>query len=207
MALQLPVFFRPQKFVKESKAALKRAPFIGAGLAALLFPAAALRVAKFVAPKTLKGAAFQILGVPTAIGLLKVPEIRSAVARFISPPKRVREAEEFGKKLVGTKPSDGGDLIKSGAKAAGVVGAVVAAVAVAKKVTGKPKVITTPEQLVPKSVLPIPPEVKPLGVVKQPVEKVSPVPSIVNQIKVSPVVNVRINQSRKFINQQLLIRS
>ncbi|HEC65385.1 MAG TPA: hypothetical protein ENI23_08825 [bacterium] len=169
------------------------------------------KVLRFVAPKTVKGAIVQAVVIPTGVGFIAGAP---SIAKQFLPGARFKASKEFGQKLTGEKPADGGDLIKSGLKAAGVVGGVVAAVAVAKKIkeklpARKEKVITSPEQIVPPAVLPLPPEQQPLGPVKQVTEEkiMQPTPSIINKINVTPIVNVRINQSKKFINQQLLIRA
>ena len=175
-----------------------------------LFRTVIPKVAAFAIKSPVKTTAIG-LGVPAAIGFFTgAPE----VAKQLGPVTRFKAGKEFGQKLTGEKPADGGDLIKSGVKAAGVVGGVVAAVAVAKKIkeklpARKEKVITSPEQIVPPSVLPMAPEQQPLGPVKQVTEDkiMQPTPSIINRINVTPIINVRINQSRKFINQQLLVRA
>lgn len=187
-------------------------PLIAGGLLAarFLIPKIAARLIPAIAKFAVKRPITTFITAPTVIGLLTVPEVRKPVLKFLSPKERVKAGKEFGEKLTGVKPADGGDLIKTGLKAAGILGALVGAIAAAKlikeKLPKKEKVISAPEQLVPPGVLP---SMEPIGpVVKAPEEKiVQPVPSIINKINVTPIVNVRINQSRKFINQQLLIRA
>lgn len=65
-------------------------------------------------------------------------------------------------------------------------------------------------KLVP--LLPIPSQIQPIGVAKKIVEEEKPkvptptMPSITNKINVSPEININFRKSRKFINQQILVR-
>lgn len=127
---------------------LKTTAVLGATLGAMLSPATALKsvtglgkVAKFVAPKTLKGAIGMAIGVPTAYGVLKSSakartfakkalDPREAVKRgeyvggMIEDPKKLkRKAEEKGwKKTIKEAGIEGG---KYGLLGAGVLGAGV----------------------------------------------------------------------------------
>ena len=179
--------------------------------ARFLIPKIATRLLPAIGKFAVKRPITTFVGIPTAVGFgVGAPSI----AKQLLPTERFKASKEFAQKLTGEKPSDGADLIKSGLKGAGIVGGIVGAVAVAKKIkeklpARKEKVITSPEQIVPPSVLPLPPQQEPLGPVVQVKEEkiMQPTPSIINRINVTPIINVRINQSKKFINQQLLIRA
>lgn len=184
----------------------------------LLKPVA--KVAKFVVtkPKTALGLA---VGVPTAVGVLKVsPKARS----LISPFKAEKRGEELGKiiedpsKLFPKEKEKPIEKIKEIAKTAGIVAVPAAAAAAgvavaAKKIKeAKEKVISSPEQIatLPSETLPATEE--PLGAMQPEPQKVpieaAPVsmPSIKNVFK--PSIDIRVSQrkTRKFINQQVVIR-
>ena len=135
------------------------------------------------------------------------------------------QIEQFGKKPTGTLK----ERIKEGAKKAGLIGAGVAAaagvVAVVKKARERVKDIGVPTlptgklPLAPASALliqptqPIAPRIEPLAPVKKAVEEEKPkevvpamMPSINTKITVKPQINISFRKTRRFINQQILIR-
>jgi len=173
---------------------------------------------KFVSPKTLKGTVIAAATIPATVGLATTPFGREAISTVFSPIKGFRRGQatpEFVGGVVeevkkGTqKPTD----IKSALKTAGIVGAG-AALAGATVIAGK-KVIEKfrEEDLLitgaPAATL------QPLAPVKQPVEEEAviaepmamPTPiNIKNTFKPTVSVSVKQTKSKKFINQQLLIK-
>ena len=168
--------------------------FIGSGLAVGLAESAIVR--KFAKQKILD---------PTAIG--------SGIAGIIEDPGQLIPKEKTG---AGLKEK----VIEIG-KAAGLIGgtaaAVVGGVAVAKKVLEKiPKIPKLPKriapQVLPAALLPalpsLTPTTQPLGAVQQVPAVAAPVQQPINITNTfNPTIDIRFKKSRKFINQQLLIRS
>ncbi|MBA7662231.1 hypothetical protein ES703_70257 [subsurface metagenome] len=125
---------------------------LGTALAALLFPAAAGKVAiglgkaaKFVAPKTVKGALGMAIGVPVAVGLLKEsPKARELVRKTLDPREGIKRGEEIAKMIedpeqLTKKLKEEGlwETIKEGAKKGGKYGAIAAGVLGVAAITKK----------------------------------------------------------------------
>lgn len=162
------------------------------------------------------------------LGALQVsPRVREfVVQKVIDPTGGGRfigeQIEKFGTSPL---PTEKGLLekIKEGAKKAGILGAVVAggvgAGALIKagvervkkaKSPAIPKTLTIPAVLMPSK--PLPPAREPFGAAQRPPKEEKPfpvtqtMPNIINKIRVAPEINISFRQSRKFINQQILIR-
>ncbi len=196
----------------------KLTPFLAATLAGITGGPSAARAA-FSAGKTLliTGAASGILAGsakaraaakervkdPTKIGL--------GIAQIIEDPSRLLAKE---------KPLK--EKVKEVAKTAGLVAGAAAAglgvVAVAKKKIKEIKVPKLPEikaAKLPAAILPSPPPsqiLEPFGAAQptptpEPLPAAAPaMPAISNKITFKPEINIRFSKSRKFINQQLLMR-
>jgi len=190
---------------------------VKAGLASLLIPGAApralkgaLTLGKAIIPRTPK----QIFLTATGIGVLQTSP---KAVQFVK--EKIRDPTGTGK-AIGAIIEDPSTLqpdigqtttgkIKEVAKAAGIVGGVAAAAAaipgVIKKVRGKSDVFVGQPSAVPV------PQFQSIGTAKreEPIKEVPPkpvMPTINNKISVKPIINVRVSQNRKFINQQLLVK-
>lgn len=185
--------------------------------AGLITPTRLAAVGKAILPKTPKAALKAAVVIPTAVGVLGAsPKAREFVKTFVDPRRTFAKGGEIGKIIEDPSklfPKDQTTLekVKEVTKTAGVAAGVLAAgaglVVAGKKI--KEKIITTK---LPEAVLPalpsITPSTQPLGAVQpdKPLE-VQSMPDIINKISVKPEINVRVSQNRKFINQQILIRS
>ncbi len=195
----------------------KLTPFLAATLAGITGGPGAARAA-FTAGKTL-------LITGAASGLLAgSAKARAAAKERVKDPTKIglelaKFVEDPGKLLPKEKPLK--EKIKEVAKTAGLVGAAAAAgvgvVAVAKKKIKEIKIPKLPEikaAELPAAILPSPPPsqiLEPFGVAQptpEPLPAVSApaMPAISNKITFKPEINIKISKSRKFINQQLLIR-
>lgn len=179
----------------------RAAPFVGRG---------ALTLGKAIIPRSLPGKIALGSGglIATGVALEDPRRLGRAARRLVTAPV------ELGRKIGRGEPvSIAEGLIKGGIVGAGIAG-IIGAAALGKRAIGRRKekaiVVTTPGQIVPAQVLP---QQEPIGVVKQPEEeiKVKPmeqvIPTINTRINVSPIINIRFSKSRKFINQQILVRS
>lgn len=182
----------------------------------------ALRAGKKLAtPKGL------ILGTTAAGALTTSPKLRKAVLEVVSPVKIFERGRGVGKivedpsKLIpkektarGIKEKVIGILKEAGPGAAAGAALAGGALVVAKKAREKVTGII-PSGKLPAAILPAPPSItpttQPLGAVKQPVEAVpvavEPQPPVNITNTFNPSIKISFKKSRKFINQQLLIRS
>ena len=194
----------------------------------------ALGAAKFAAPKTLKGVLVAGVTLPTGILVLTQSERAFETLKFAIDPRKAPERAkiiagiiEDPSKLLPTDKITLKERVLEVGKAAGILGAGVALVAggisiAKKKLRGAkiPKVSLPTRQIAPQvlpaALLPaapsLTPDTQPLGAVKQveekptptlPVEKIKPM-KITNTF--NPTIDIRFSKSRKFINQQILIR-
>lgn len=160
------------------------------------------------------------LAAPLLIGLAATAPGREFIAAGIDPVRRFKLGKELGE-FIGKPPAEkeagAVDILKKVGLGAGLVGAGVAAAAVAPTIIERVKEVfrkeapvslaaaplaTLPSQVVPSFEI-IPGEVKPEPV-KEEIVPVAKVPDI--KINVKPEINVRVSQSRRFINQQILIK-
>jgi len=119
---------------------LKTTAVLGTILGTLLAPTKALGLvkgaAKFVAPKTIKGAVITAVAVPTAYGFLKAsPKAREVVKKYIDPREAVKRGEyiagivEDPKKIKEIGKEEGWwKTVKGAAKEGGKYGAVAAGI-------------------------------------------------------------------------------
>jgi len=196
---------------------------IGAGLLAASFtaPGRILKIGagivRFVAPKTLKGALIGAASVPVAVGVLSTPTGKRIAKEVFDPRKGFERGKTLGAAKVG-KSTLGDFAAKAGLVGLGVGAAAVGVKAIAKKV--KEKAPSLPPVSLPSfGKLPVP-QVLPssqvfaqptLGAVEQPKEKVVPLETvgakptkIINTFK--PEISIRFSKSKRFINQQNLIK-
>ncbi len=183
------------------------------------------KLVKFVVPKTPFGIVRAVVGVPIVTGVaLAAP---SLVKGIFDPRKGVERGKAIGeiladpsKLLPKEKPLR--EKVKEVAKTAGLVAGAAAAglgvVAVAKKKIKEVKIPKLPEikaAELPAAILPSPPPSKilePFGAAQptppaEPLPAAAPaMPAISNKITFKPEINIRFSKSRKFINQQLLMR-
>ena len=171
------------------------------------------------------------LGGGTAAGLLKEsPKARAFVKqKILSPEKTGKELGKFIEDPSRLKPKEdqtlGSKVLEAGKKA-GLIGAAGAAAvggaALVKKGLEKvkekallPKSIPSiPSQALPHAILPavpsITPSQQPLGAMQKekPLEAVS-APAAMPNIKITnkPEINISFKKSRKFINQQVLVKN
>lgn len=208
---------------------------LGATLGALLFPAAALGLATG-AGKKLFGTPLRALGTVGAAGILTTsPKIRGLLdpRRTFQRGKEVGKIIEDPSKLIpkDITPRTVGQKIKGIAKKAGLVGGVAAAtvggVVLAKGAVKKVKSLLPGAQAasqpvvtfdtLPRALPPSAPALstiaQPLGAVEAPQEPkaVSAQPAAFPAIRITNKpqnnINIKISKSRKFINQQVLVRS
>ena len=147
------------------------------------------------------------LGLVSTGVLLESPIIRKKV---VEAP---RSALEFGKK-VGRgveKPEKNGVTISEGLKKAGIAGGIIAAVVGGAKII-KDKKAKVPKTVIPEAIMPTPfvltPDTQPVGAVKKPAEvpAVKPQKPVTIKNTFNPTIAVRFSESRKFINQQILVK-
>jgi len=200
----------------------RRVPLaVKVALAGLLIPGAAPIAGRFAITAARRTAAFAAkrpLTTLTGIGILQASP---TAARFVVA--RLRDPTGVGKAIGGLiedpsklQPGIGQtpfEKVKEVAKVAGVVGGVAAltaaVIAAAKKrraeVPGLPGLPGAPGLMAPVISQPFGAAKKPEP--EKPKELPAPaMPSINNRITFKPEINIRISKSRKFINQQLLIR-
>ncbi len=189
---------------------------VKAALAAPLIPGILPRV---ILPAAKRVAAFALkrpLTTLTGIGILQVSPI---ARRFVAA--RLRDPTQIGKEIGGIiedpsklQPGIGQtplEKVKEVAKAAGIVGGVAAVTAAAITAVKKRRAERPfPAAILPAAMAPI--ISQPLGPAKKPEPEkpkelpVATLPSMINKIIFKPEINIRFSKSRKFINQQLLIR-
>jgi len=182
--------------------------------------------AKTLIPKTLGGKVLLVTGISA---LTSSPILRSLVVRKLNPVSTGRELGllvEDPSKLFPKDTTAKGvrEKIKDIAKTAGLIGGVAAAtvggVILAKKGIEKVKSIipsrspAPPSQITPFAILPAATPIssltQPLGAVQKPVEEdkvtkaIPSIPSI--KITNKPEINIKFSKSRKFINQQILVK-
>lgn len=202
---------------------LKTTAVLGTVLGGLIAgPAAVGRVALIAAKAVAKRPKTFLIGAPAAAGIL----LASPTARkFVDPRQTFKRGKEIGKliedpsKLIPEKEETLLGKIKDVGIKAGLIGAGAAAVAGAaaiavKKVKEKlPSKIPSAE--LPAAILPtvpsLTPRTQPLGAVEKPVEVekvVAAQPVSMPSIRISnkPSINISFRKSRKFINQQVLVR-
>jgi len=175
-----------------------------------------------------KAAGFTALG----LGILETsPKAASFLGRRISDPTGVGRGlgeiiEDPSQLLPKDKPvkEKVAEVVKKAGVVGGLAAAGVGAAVIAKKAIEKirkPKVPQIPKAIIPVAAIPalqqlpseLLPETEPIGVVKKPVEEEKPalptpsMPSINNKNTFSPEINIKFSKSRKFINQQVLVRS
>ena len=164
-----------------------------------------------------------VLLAPPLAGALTVPKFREKAIKFIKPKERFEKGKVFAGAL--TAPREEGDsaaLLKKALAAAGIVGAVVAAPTIIRTVKeriarargrkgdpGLPGVPAQTFQVLPAQVLP---QLQPIGVVQpkaveEPIKAVAQIPDINIRNVFKPEINVRISHSKRFINQQVLLKA
>lgn len=201
----------------------KTTAVLGATLGALLFPSAALGLVKSAgraaAPKTFGGAVRTAILAPVAGGLIvSSPKIRDIAKRTLSPSAQFERGKFIGgliedpSGLLPEQETAGsvGERIRQVAGAAGLVAGGIAAatggVILAKKAVRGAAPITF--QQLPSSVAPV--IEQPLGAVQPPEEEKKVAPTQLPTIKITnkPQNNIDISfrKSKKFINQQVLVR-
>ena len=183
--------------VTRSPKATAKAFFLGGGVAGLL--KASPKARTFVKEKILA---------PEKTG--------EALAGFLEDPKTLlpKEKETFKEKVI--------DATKTAGLIGGGAAIVAGGVALGKKIKAAkipkipsligPSVAQVPSQVLPAAILPARPSItplsQPLGAVQKPIESkvdVAPrVPSVVNTF--NPQINIKISKSRRFINQQVLVK-
>lgn len=206
-----------------------RAPLVIGRAALRVLP----RLGRALVPKTVKGALIATATIPTtALVIAKSPRAREAL-RFAFDPRKAPERAEIITGVIedpsSILPREGQTLkekvIQAG-KAAGLVGAGVAAAAGAVAVAGRAirkRVPRLPSRrprkepdLPPIAFLPaapsLTPSTQPLGAVEKPKEEL---PVVVKPVKERPInirntfnptIDISFRKSRKFINQQILVR-
>lgn len=174
------------------------------------------------------------LGVFTAVGVplglaTTFPQFIPTLKRTVFRP--VKAGEFIGRKLAGADKDKRplGERVKAGFKTAGLIGGLtvagLGAVTLAKRVfgTGKraklPKIPSiglppSPTSIIQKIPTTAPTPIEPFVAAKKVVEEEKPmavtptIPTSINtKINVKPVINIKFSKSKKFINQQILVRS
>lgn len=180
---------------------------IAAGVSAL-FPQQIIRT---VLPITFRKAAvgFTATGILIAspkarkfiVGKIKDPTgVGREIGAIIEDPSKLQPDIAKGETTIGK--------IKEVAKAAGVVGGVAAVTAAAIAAIKRAREKEVPETF---AAIPTLPDIRPIGVVKKPVEAVPvavtpTMPDIKIRNVFKPEINVRVSHSKRFINQQILMR-
>lgn len=188
----------------------------------------ALKTAKALTPTTPLGVLKAGILIPAAAGALTVPAVRRIVSKTLSPKEQFKRGQTIGgiiedpSKLLpkDVTPKGVGERVKSVAKTAGLISGAAAAavggVVLAKKGIEKVKSIipskapTEPIAIMP-SITPISSLTQPLGAVEKPTDLEKTMPPIQTTppaIKITnkPEININLRKSKKFINQQNLIR-
>ena len=176
---------------------------------------------KFIVGKP-KATAGLVIGLPTIFGALSIPAFKSKVATFFSPFERFKGGQALGTTLTtpkGAETTTGSQGIIDALTSAGLIGAgLVGAREIIrtikeKRVTEKAVLPTLPSVKIP--ALPSisqPATLEPIGAVEKekPVTKEVPaqtnMPDITIRNIVKPNINVSFRKTRKFINQQVLVR-
>jgi len=162
-------------------------------------------------------------GVLTGAGAITTsPTLRGVLKSALSPKATFRRGRGLGAiiedpskllpagKTAGEKVRD--ILKEAGPAAAGAAALTAAAVAVTRRIRAGPK---TPAQAPPIGLLPsipsLTPSTQPLGAVEKPIEPeaiVAAQPVSMPSIKITnkPQINIRFSKSRRFINQQVLVK-
>lgn len=188
----------------------------GAGLRAA--PRFLRGVGRFIAPRTPKQAIGLFLGVPTAAGILIAsPKAR----RFLDPRRLFKKGKALGGLIEDPsqlRPSveDPFGKIKEFGAAAGLVGAgAAAAVAIPALITRfRERRAAIPSAALPTGIIPsgvsLTPRTQPLGAAEKEVPEITEVPVLPSMpdIKITnkPEINISFRKSRRFINQQVLIK-
>lgn len=181
---------------------------ITAAIGSLFIPGVRQVVLRGILPITAK----KVFTGFTATGiLLASPKAVQFVKERITDPtgvgRAIGEIIEDPSKLQPDVGQTAFEKVKEVAKAAGVVGGVAAAGAAVVAAVKKRRE-AAPETF---AAIPALPDIRPIGVAKKPVEAlpvaIPTMPDIVNKISFKPEINVRVSQSRKFINQQILMRA
>lgn len=192
-------------------------------LAAFAFPAAAGRLALGLVPKTPTGiaklafVAGAVSAVPSLVTTFNPFRAGKKAAPFIADPSKLLPT---GKQPLREKIKE--TAIQAGLITAGVAAIAGVAAAARKKIKGIkiPKVSEVQPGALPAPIIqpslvePVAPAALQAFGAAQPTptkEPVAPpaiaaVPAISNKITFNPEINIRFSKSRKFINQQLLIR-
>lgn len=181
-----------------------------------------LRLAK---PTTFKGAVGLAVGVPTLVGVLATSPTARGIAKGIFDPRKafgrgkgLGAIVEDPSKLIPEKETvvGVGEKVRDIAREAGLAAAAGAALTGAAVITAK-KVrerLTKAPQLPPTALLPTPITIttipQPLGPVERPAPKEVAMEPLTKPVSIKvinkPEINISFRKSRKFINQQLLIR-
>jgi len=154
----------------------------------------------------------------TTIGVLQTsPKARKGAKFLLDPTRRLKGGQVIGEVIEEPKSllERIGVIGKEVIAPVAVVGALTAGgLAVAKKIKGRTKVPSIPTISPVGIALPSAPlpTVEPFAPVKQPEEapselipeKVTPMPSIKNIFK--PKVNIKISKTKRFINQQVVVK-
>lgn len=186
---------------------------LGATLATILFPAAIGRIALGAGKFIVKKPKTALLGIPTAAGILAVsPKAR----KLIDPRETFKRGKGLGgiiedpSKLRLPKDKTLKEKVIEVGKTAGLIGGAAAAVvggaAVVKKIKEK-----IPSVRQPTGTLPAPPSItaitQPLGAVEKPKGAISKPITPTIKINNNPTIDIRFSKSRRFINQQILVKT
>lgn len=220
---------KPKRSKRETLGIIALGAATGAGLflGGTLLGAARVGALALGAVKGLVGTPKKAAITATAIGILQTsPKAREFVKKKLRDPTGA--GRELGKiiedpsklqpevgKTTKEKILDVGK--KAGLIGAGAVGAA-ALVAAAKKLSSVraptiPTIGAIPSAVLPTAILPAEPSLstrtQPLGAVEQPKPKDVAPGAVLPDIKInnSPEINIRFSKSKKFINQQVLLKS
>jgi len=214
----------------------KTTPVLLGTLGTLLFPAAAGKivtgVGKALVPKTVLGAVKAAIVLPVAGGLIATsPTVQTFFKGLFDPRKQFQKGKTLGGLIEDpTKlfpkdatPTGVGKKIKEIATTAGLIAAGGAAVVGAgallvpaiqkfrERRRGADPVPQTFQQL-PFGVIPSGALAEPVGAVQKPTELEKEVPAMPSMPDINiinrprNIVDIKINQSKRFINQQVLVR-
>lgn len=182
---------------------------LATGLAALINPAlaaaTATKVARFVAPKTVKGVVATAVGVPTAVGaFVGSKRARELAKTTLDPRESFRRGGEIGKIIEDPsrllpKEKEGikekiKETFKKGGPIAGTAAAAAATGLVAKKAIEKVKEIRAKTPSVPVETIAQTPIVPAFDVIPGQISPVAPSPGA-------------ISPGGTFINQQIIVNS
>lgn len=211
--LQQPIRLIPKStFIKKAEKVLTVTAGIEAGILAGLAGAAPLAVIGTIA------------GVSTLLGALRIPTIKKQIARTLTGEKGealgaiIADPSKLLPKEKGIKET-AADIAKKAGLLAGTAALVGGGIVAGKKVVEKIKEVKlpkiTPSQIAPAALLPSVPALTPIT---QPLGAVQPTPTPKEIVPVQPItmpsikimnkpeINIRFSKSRRFINQQILVR-